>query len=174
VRVHRGLTLLVLLVAAAPAAGEPAAFTATVDRVVDGDTVRVVARGFETTVRLVGIDTPETHRPDTPVQCWGPEATRRAEHLLPRGARVRVVADPTQDRRDRYGRFLGYVTRLGMRVTVNHAMVASGDAKVYVYDRDHPFARVRSFRTAQRRARTARRGLWGPPCEGRTDRPAPE
>lgn len=173
-RVHRGLTLLALLAAAGPAGAQPASFTATVERVVDGDTVRVVARGFQTTVRLVGIDTPETRRPGTPVQCWGPEATRRAERLLPEGARVRVTADPTQDRRDRYGRFLGYVTRVGMRVTVNYALVAAGDAKVYVYDRDRPFARVRSFRTAERRARAANLGLWGPPCNGRTDRPEPE
>lgn len=163
-----------MLAAAGPAAAQPAAFDATVERVVDGDTVRVVARGFQTTVRLVGIDTPETRRPGTPVQCWGPEATRRARHLLPQGSRVRVAADPTQDRRDRYGRFLGYVTRLGMRVTVNHAMVTAGAAKVLVYDRDRPFARVRSFRIAERRAQAARRGLWGPPCNGRTDRPEPE
>ena len=169
----RGRLGIALLVAAA--AAQPAgAFSATVTRVVDGDTVKVESRGFEDTVRLVGIDTPETRRPGTPVQCWGPEATRRAEHLLPAGSRVEVVADPTQDRRDRYGRFLGYVRRVDMRVTVNFAMVLSGDARVYVYDRSRPFARVASFRTAQRTAKAAKRGLWGPPCNGRTDRPEPE
>lgn len=150
------------------------AFTGTVSDVVDGDTIKVRSRGFEDTVRLVGIDTPETRRPGTPLQCWGPEATRRAERLLPVGSRVEVVADPTQDRRDRYGRFLGYVRRTDMRVTVNFAMVLSGDARVYVYERSRPFARVASFRAAQRTARDAGRGLWGPPCNGRTDRPQPE
>lgn len=147
----------------------------TVSDVVDGDTVKVVARGFETTVRLVGIDTPETRRPGTPIQCFGPEATARTERLLPVGRAVRVVSDPTQDVRDRYGRFLGYVLtggRGGPTGSVNFALVASGHAKVYVY-RGIRFRHAAPFFRAQHRARAAGRGLWGPPCNGDTSKPDP-
>ena len=76
----------------------------TVSDVVDGDTIKVVARGFETPVRLIGIDTPETRAPGKPVQCFGPAAAVRAKRLLPVGQKVRLVTDPTQDTRDRYAR----------------------------------------------------------------------
>lgn len=161
---------------AAPAAGAPKAvtLTGTITRVVDGDTVHVRARGFDTVVRLIGIDTPETVHPSKPVQCWGPQASARAKRLMPVGTRVRVVSDPTQDARDRYGRFLGYVYTGGRRgiASVNRALVAVGAAKVAVYGRT-PFRYVTAFRAAQAKARAAKNGLWGPPCNGVTDRPAP-
>ncbi|HWH14687.1 MAG TPA: thermonuclease family protein [Miltoncostaeaceae bacterium] len=145
----------------------------TVSDVVDGDTIKVVARGFETPVRLIGIDTPETRKPGTPVQCFGPEATARVERLLPIGQRVRLVTDVTQDTRDRYGRLLAYVYRAGAGTSVNYSLVASGHAKVYVYRRTAPFTHVASFRRAEMHARRAKRGLWGPPCDGDTSTPAP-
>ncbi len=145
----------------------------TVERVIDGDTVRVRVRGFQDTVRLVGIDTPETRHPRTGVQCFGPEASARAERLLPQGAAVRIESDPAQGLRDRYGRFLGFVyrgDRAGLR-SVNHALVATGHARDYVYDRSSPHPYAARFAAAERAARAARRGLWGPPCNGRTERP---
>lgn len=145
----------------------------TVAAVVDGDTIRVVSRGFETPVRLLGIDAPETRRPGTPVQCWGPEASARTARLLPAGRRVRLVTDPTQDTRDRYARLLAYVYVPGRRSSVNHALVATGYARAYVYDPAYPFVHAASYLRAQSRARRARRGLWGPPCLGRTAMPAP-
>ncbi|MFN8111295.1 MAG: thermonuclease family protein [Thermoleophilia bacterium] len=148
--------------------------TGTVAYVFDGDTIAVAdPRGSETRVRLLGIDTPETRKPDTPVQCWGPQASQRTHALLPLGTRVRVVSDPTQDLRDRYHRFLGYVFIAGATRSVNLRLVAGGDARVYVYDPAHPFRHLRGYRTAERHARAARRGLWGPPCWGDTTRPAP-
>ena len=160
--------------ALAPAAGA-VTLDATVVSVVDGDTIKVRARGELTTVRLIGIDTPETRHPSKPVQCFGPAATRAAKRLLPPGRAVRLVTDPTQDTRDRYGRFLAYVYsrgEAGARGSVNYALVASGAAKVYVYG-GVPFEYAGTFRSAQGRARTAGVGLWGGTCRGDTTRPDP-
>lgn len=162
------------LVAAAPQA---AALTLRgyVSEVVDGDTIKVISRGFETPVRLIGIDTPETRAPGTPVQCFGPAATRRVTRLLPEGRRVTLVTDPTQDNRDRYGRLLAYVYTPGSRGpagSVNWSLVRSGHAKVYVYGGER-FRHAVPFFRAQNRARRAKAGLWGPPCRGNTTEPDP-
>jgi micrococcal nuclease len=157
------------------AAVEPAVvLRGTVARVVDGDTVRVRVRGFDTVVRLIGIDTPETRHPSRPVECWGPEATARARALMPAGARVRLEADPSQDVRDRYGRLLAHVYTGGRTgaASVNRALVASGAARVHVYG-GVPFRHVHAFRSSERVARAAGRGLWGPPCRGLTRAGAP-
>lgn len=131
---------------------------ATVPTVIDGDTIHARYDGMRITVRLLGIDTPETGRPDTPVQCFGPEATARARALLPRGTRVRLVIDPTQDREDRFGRLLAYVFRDGDALSVNERMIAEGFARAYVVGR--PFRLASEFRRAEVTARSDRRGLW--------------
>lgn len=158
-------------------APEAAAITlrGTVSDVVDGDTIKVVARGFETPVRLIGIDTPETRAPGKPVQCFGPAAAARTKRLLATGQNVRLVTDPTQDNRDRYARLLAYVYkpgRSGATGSVNYSLVASGHAKVYVYAGVR-FEHAAAFFKAQNRARRAKRGLWGPPCRGNTRKPDP-
>ncbi len=169
--------LIVLGAACATAAASPRALTlrGDVSRVVDGDTIAVRVRGFETTVRLLGIDTPETRDPDAPVQCFGPQASARTAALLPVGRAVSLVTDPTQDTRDRYNRLLAYVYRpghSGARGSVNFALVATGYAKVYVYGGVR-FRHAVPFFRAQHRAREAGNGLWGPPCNGDTTKPDP-
>ena len=152
---------------------------ARVTAVTDGDTIEVRAyraKRKRYTVRLIGIDTPETHRPGTPVECGGREATAAMLHLAftaPRdtdddgladarggkGRRVTLVTDPTQSRFDRYGRLLAYVTtRAG--VSLQRRQLLAGWAKVYVYEHK-PFRQVRAFRDAQREARAHDRGVWG-------------
>jgi len=131
---------------------------ARVVRVVDGDTIVVRGQGGERTVRLIGIDTPETKRPNTPVECFGPEASARTKTLLPPGAGVRLERDPTQDATDRYGRQLRYVTR--GETSINERLLASGHARVYVYA-GRPFTRAPAYTAAETRARAAGRGLWG-------------
>ena len=123
-------------------------------RVVDGDTIVAAIAGDEERVRLIGINTPERGR------CHYARATRSLRRALPRGTRVVLVSDRTQDRRDRYGRELRYTKRVRDGKDVNHLQVWLGSARVYVYGGD-PFLRTRSYRTAQRRARAADRGLWG-------------
>src|SRR3954464_7836386 len=106
---------------------------ARVLRVIDGDTIAVsVGGGREQSVRLLGIDTPETHRPGTPIECGGPEASANMQKLAPPGTRVVLEPDPSQDRVDRYGRLLAYV-RLPDGRLAEEAQLAAGWATVYVY-----------------------------------------
>jgi endonuclease YncB( thermonuclease family) len=128
---------------------------ARVVSVVDGDTVKVrLANGKRRTVRLIGIDTPEVYGG---VECGGKKASASAKRMLPRGTRVTLVSDSSQDRVDRYGRLLRYVIK-GDR-DINKAQVRRGWATVYVYDRT-PFARVTGYRIAQRRAKADLLGIW--------------
>jgi endonuclease YncB( thermonuclease family) len=133
---------------------------AKVVRVIDGDTLKVrLASGASETVRLIGIDTPETRKPNTPAECGGRDATARMKRLaLRRGAGVAVVlrSDPTQDRRDRYGRLLAYVSRAG--VDFGRTMVLAGWARSYVYEQT--YQRANSYGSAQSAARNAPRGVW--------------
>ncbi|HEX7826531.1 MAG TPA: thermonuclease family protein [Mycobacterium sp.] len=145
----------------------PAPTTATVLRTVDGDTidVRDDTRG-RLRVRLLGIDTPEVHKPGWSVGCWGPEAARFAAETLT-GQRVSLVADPTADAHDRYGRSLAYVELAdGRDYSVEAAR--AGMARSYVYD-DKPVSRYPEIEAAEQEARTALRGLWGSPCNGHTE-----
>src|SRR4051812_17841092 len=137
---------------------------ARVERVVDGDTLRVSIDGRSRAVRLLGIDTPETHRPGTPVECGGPQATAQMEALAPPGTRLRLVSDPGQDRVDRYGRLLAYV-RLPSGRLAEEAQLEAGWATVYVYG-GRPVELYARFRRAEGAARAARRGVWGA-CGGR-------
>jgi micrococcal nuclease len=163
--------MLVALTAAGAGVAAPAAGAITLDgtvsRVVDGDTVTVVSRGFETPVRLIGIDTPETRHPSKPVQCLGPAASAQASRLLPAGQRVRLVTDDTQDTRDRYGRLLAYVYKpggAGAAGSINFRLIRSGHAKVYVYGGVR-FAHAVTFLREQSRARTRSGGSGARPAE---------
>jgi micrococcal nuclease len=131
---------------------------ARVERVVDGDTLRVSIDGRSRSVRLLGIDTPETHRPGTPVECGGPEATANMRVLAPPGTRVRLFTDPSQDRVDRYGRLLAYV-RLPSGRFAEDAQLESGWATVYVYG-GKPVSLYPRFRSEQEAARARGRGAW--------------
>jgi endonuclease YncB( thermonuclease family) len=145
-----------------PQAAVPVApkLRARVVRVIDGDTLKVrLATGATATVRLIGIDTPETRKPGTPVQCGGLDATARMKKLALRdgaGRSVTLRTDPTQDVLDRYDRLLAYVSAGG--VDFGRTMVASGWAKVYVYEQD--FLRVAGYRRAQASGKAAGRGVW--------------
>ena len=127
-----------------------------VTRVVDGDTIKVRVRNHTETVRLIGIDTPETHRPDTPVECGARAATREMRRLA-EGRRVVLISDPTQDRRDRYDRLLAYAEAAGR--DLGEELLRSGWGAVYVYD-DVPFLRFGRYRRTAEEARDRGRGLW--------------
>jgi micrococcal nuclease len=140
--------------------------TALVLKIVDGDTVDIVddVRG-RLRVRLLGIDTPETKKPNFTVGCWGPEATAFAKSTL-LGQRVALIPDPTQDRTDRYGRTLAYLDKAdGWDYSIEAAR--AGAAHSYVYH-GHPVGRADQIAAAEQEAKAARRGLWGPPCLGAT------
>ncbi len=123
----------------------------------DGDTIALVGGDR---IRILGIDSPETHRPGTPVQCGGPEATKFAKGML-FGQTVTVVADPSQADRDRYGRLLRYI-RLADGRDYSVEAARAGMARNYVYH-DRPVREQDEIAAAEAQARAARRGLWGCP-----------
>ena len=134
---------------------------ATVERVVDGDTIDVELDGRHERVRLIGIDTPETKRPDTPVECWGPEASERTEALLPPGTPVRLERDVVG--RDDYGRLLAYVHRADDGLFVNDDLVRGGFAVPFPFEPNTTFAD--RFVASARSAEAADVGLWSA-CSG--------
>jgi micrococcal nuclease len=141
--------------------------------VVDGDTVTVDYRGSEVSVRVIGIDTPETVHPSEPVECGGPQASAAATRLLS-GKKVRLVFDPSQGRTDSYGRTLAYLEAPGVG-DFGLAMVRQGRAAEYTYD--SAYARQARYLNAQDNAQTRDRGIWNR-CGGvdtplRQAKPAP-
>lgn len=126
--------------------------------VTDGDTVVIDfgASGTER-VRLLGIDTPETVRPNSPVECWGPEASARTEELLPAG--TEVLGQRDVDARDRYGRLLLYLWRADDGLFVNRQLLVEGHATVLAIAPNN--ARRADLSAASADARRAGRGLWG-------------
>jgi micrococcal nuclease len=132
----------------------PSQARAFVVRAVDGDTIEVrIGRQLED-VRYIGVDTPETVKPDTPVQCFGPHASSFNHHLV-KGHWVRLVFGV--ERRDIYGRLLAYV-HLGHRF-VNASLVRRGLARSLTIPPNDRFAPL--FRRLELRAARAGRGLWG-------------
>ncbi len=136
---------------------------ATVTHVVDGDTIDVEIGGREERVRLIGIDTPETKKPNTPIECWGPEASAFTASLLPEGTEVRVERDIVG--RDDYGRLLGYIHLVdggdaGTTDTfVNLEIIEQGFARPLTIEPNSTFAR--EFADAAGRAERADLGMWG-------------
>jgi micrococcal nuclease len=137
-------------------AAEPEGPTAEaqVTRVIDGDTIEVRISGGEDEVRYIGIDTPETVKPGTPVQCFGPQASTE-NHRLVDGRQVRLVFD--RERRDIYGRLLAYVyTGDGF---VNARLVRGGYARTLTITPNTAHAGL--FHRLAEDAGRAGRGLWG-------------
>jgi len=141
------------------------AFTASVVRVVDGDTFLArVGNGPDVRVRVIGVDTPETVKPDTAVRCYGPQASAFTKHLLPRGAVVRAAHESGGDV-DRYGRQLWDVWLPDGRF-LESVLAASGAARAYPFPPQVDHAALLAELADQ--ARRGGRGLWGPPCRGRS------
>jgi micrococcal nuclease len=132
----------------------PGSAIAYVLRAVDGDTIEVRLDGHTEDVRYIGIDTPETVKPDTPVQCFGPRAHRFNAHLVTH-QRVRLLFG--KERRDVYGRLLAYVY-LGRRF-VNAELARRGLARTLTIPPNDRFAN--HFKRLQIAAARAGRGLWG-------------
>jgi micrococcal nuclease len=136
------------------AAGPPG--RASVIRIVDGDTLHVRLGGEDQTVRLIGVDTPETHGRGGLRECFGQEATHRLQSLLDEGEAVTVVRDV--EPRDRYGRLLAYVYRASDGLFVNAELVRRGYARTLTIAPN--VAHAAEFRRLARGARAAGRGLW--------------
>lgn len=124
--------------------------------IVDGDTIKVSIDDKVETLRLIGIDTPETKDPRKPVQCFGKEASAKAAELLS-GHQVRLEGDPTQGDRDKYGRLLRYVWRED-GLFFNEWMLRNGYAHEYTYNL--PYMHQTPFKSAERYASENNLGLW--------------
>jgi micrococcal nuclease len=123
--------------------------------VVDGDTIHVSLAGRDEAVRYIGMDTPESKKPGTPVQCYALAAST-ANRRLVEGRRVRLRFDV--ERRDRYGRLLAYVYRRPDGLFVNAELVRRGFARQLTIPPDVAHAAL--FGRLARAARHAGRGLW--------------
>lgn len=122
---------------------------------VDGDTIAVNMNGQVEKVRFVGVDTPETHKPNTPVQCYGPAAAAYTKSVIGQ-QRVRLVSDPLSTDRDRYNRLLRYVY-LPDGTDVNEELIKHGYGFYYPY---FPFSKSRQFEADEKQAMASHRGLW--------------
>lgn len=132
--------------------------TAPVVRVVDGDTIVVNFNGTNETVRLIGIDTPETKKPNTPVQPFGPEATEHMRALVAEaGNTVRLTFDPSQGERDRYQRLLAYAASPAGN-DFGEAQLRAGLAKEYTYRT--AYAKQATYKAAETQAKNAHIGIW--------------
>jgi micrococcal nuclease len=154
--------LVVVLVSGGDADEEPPESlpdTATVEvtDIVDGDTIEVAYEGETEDVRYIGIDTPESVKPDTPVQCYALAASDFNERLVG-GERVRLVFDA--ERRDDFERLLAYVHVES--TFVNAELVRRGFARTLEIAPNTRFADL--FDRLQQAAANAGRGLWGE-CE---------
>lgn len=126
---------------------------AQVLRVVDGDTIEVDIDGTEEDLRYIGVDTPETVKPGSPVECFGPQASDR-NHELVEGRSVRLEFD--RELRDDYGRLLAYVY-VGKRF-INGELVAGGFARTLEIEPNT--ARAGLLNRLEAEAGSAGRGLW--------------
>ncbi|MEQ8840471.1 MAG: thermonuclease family protein [Acidimicrobiales bacterium] len=129
---------------------------ATVERIVDGDTLVAVIDGERERVRLLGIDTPESVAENRPDQCYGKEASDYLASLLPEGAEITLVLD--EEARDQYDRLLAYVIRSADDLFVNLDLVERGYADVLIYDPNDHYESL--FRAAEADAIDAGAGLW--------------
>lgn len=134
-------------------------------KIIDGDTIVVAMGGTNETIRLIGVNTPESVDPRRPVECFGKESSQKASDFLA-GRKVQLVVDPSQGDRDKYNRLLRYVFR-DDGLFVNKQMIQDGYAYEYTYA--IPYQYQSEFREAQQQAQEANVGLWNPlsSCDAR-------
>lgn len=163
------LSLIILSIALYTAMDRPESqesFQTQVVSVTDGDTIDV--RGeIDTTVRLLGVDTPETSSINQPsefgikdtlenrecLQKWGEKAKNYTEKRL-NSTEITLELDPESDRRGDYKRLLAYVKL--QNTSLNHELVSKGFARVY----RSSFTKLESYKRLESEAREARKGLW--------------
>lgn len=126
-----------------------------INHFVDGDTIAINMNGKAESVRFIGVDTPETHRPNTPVQCYGPAAAAFTKNMIG-SSKVRLESDPLSTNRDRYDRLLRYVY-LPDGTLVNEKLIQEGYGFYYPY---FPFSKSKQFAADEQTAIAARKGLW--------------
>lgn len=121
----------------------------------DGDTITVAMNGLSERVRFIGVDTPELHHPQKPVQCFARAAKSFTADAIGT-SRVRLEADPLDDNRDLYGRLLRYVYLPDGKL-LNMEIIRAGYG--FTYTR-FPYTKTEQAQRLEHEARQAKRGLW--------------
>lgn len=129
--------------------------SATVDRVVDGDTVHIILDGEEETIRLLLVDTPETKHPNLPVQPYGEQASQFATETLTEGTQIQLEYDGPK--RDKYDRLLAYIW-IDDKL-FNEMLLEEGFAR-YAYEYDPPYTHSDRLNDAETEAKEAERNIW--------------
>lgn len=130
----------------------------SVVRIIDGDTLVVSINNKDITVRLIGVDTPETVHPQKQVEAYGKEASAFLSNLL-KGEEVYVEYEKNSPELDKYNRLLAYLYRVPDGLFVNLEIVRQGYGHAYT---QYPFKHMELFRAYEKRARAKEKGLWGP------------
>ena len=106
----------------------------------DGDTISVDMNGKTERIRMIGVDTPETHDPRKPVECFGQAASDFTKRLIGTGP-VRLEADSLSTNRDRYDRLLRHVYTPDNKL-VSEEIIKNGYGFAYT---SFPFTKLCSF-----------------------------
>jgi micrococcal nuclease len=144
---------------------DPRYYWHQVTQVVDGDTVKARVDGKEESIRIIGINSPES---TTSSECYGPEASAKAKEFL-QGKWIQIEQDSSQDNRDKYSRLLRYVwfdngTDFGRR------MIEEGYAFEYTYNT--AYQKQNQYKETQKAAQSKTIGLWASnTCNGQKQKP---
>lgn len=125
--------------------------------VVDGDTIKIDYEGNKETVRLIGVDTPESVDPNKDVQCFAIEASNKTKELVS-NKNVIIEFDNSQGERDKYGRLLLYVYIPDTGEMLNENLIKEGYAFEYTYNKAYKYQK--DFKSAEEFARENSKGLW--------------
>jgi micrococcal nuclease len=128
---------------------------ATIVSVIDGDTIVLEVQNQTETVRLLGIDTPETVHPSKPIECFGPEASAFTKATLAKGSTVKLMRDI--EPRDRFQRLLVYLF-LADGTMFNQLLIDRGFARTMSIEPNTAFASL--FASHESNAKARRVGLW--------------
>ncbi len=128
-----------------------------VSRVIDGDTLEVMAGGELIKIRVIGINTPETVDPRKSVECFGQQASTQAKAML-LNQKVYLEKDLTQDNQDKYGRYLRFVWLESDNADYGKQMILQGYAFEYTYQK--PYKYQLEYKSAQKVAENEKKGLW--------------
>lgn len=123
--------------------------------VIDGDTVNITYKGKKRSVRLIGVDTPETVHPSKPIEPYGKEAAAFLKNLLKEES---VYLRFDREKIDRYNRLLAYLYRAPDGLFVNLEIIRQGYGRAYT---EYPFKLMALFQHYGTRAQKTGKGLYG-------------
>ncbi len=131
-----------------------------VTKILDGDTIQVKIGKEIYTIRMLGIDTPETVDPRKKPQCYGKEASDKTKELLT-GYSVTIKTDSTQNILDKFGRILAYIDRED-GLSINQYLLENGYAREYTYSKK--YEKQNAFKILETNAKEEKKGLWSLFC----------